>query len=270
MRKHLLAMAVILTVATGCDNVAWGGIDVTLKSPPPSSRNRTAAPEVGEDSTSANVDGPILLAGVREGTRADFVVVGEVHPEALRVFPDPDFPEDVDRLSRITAPGSEWILFSEGVRVGRMVVDETRQASEFCGSPTTLSGVVELVSPAAAAERLLALPTGSAAEHPYEDYRSISHVYDQRVATPRGSRSQPRSWFRTSSTSRLLARGRIPCSSSGDRREPSTRNPMSRTGRSRPKAKVRPGISTTWIGTEMAPTRSYSMCSGPIVDGSPR
>lgn len=183
MRKHLLAIAVILTVAAGCDNVAWGGIDVALKAPPPSSRGRTAAVSVDEDPPPDNFDGPILLAGVRDGSRAEFVVVGEVHPDELRVFPDPNFPEDVDRLSRIAAPGSEWILFSEGVRIGRMVVDATQRAPEFCGSPTTLSGVIEVVPTAAAAERLLALPTGTAAGRPYEDYRPISHVYDQRVAT---------------------------------------------------------------------------------------
>jgi hypothetical protein len=183
MRKHLLATAVILTVATGCDNVAWGGIDVDLKSPPASSRNPAVEVEADEETGSVNFDGPILLAGVRDGVRADFVVVGEVHPEVLREFPDPAFPEDVERLDRVAAPGSEWILFSEGVRVGRMVSDVTRPADDFCGSRVTISGVVEVVPTAAAAERLLALPAEDAATREYRDYRAIPHVYDQRVAT---------------------------------------------------------------------------------------
>ena len=35
MRRHFLAIAVILTVPTGCDNVAWGGIEVRVESPEP-------------------------------------------------------------------------------------------------------------------------------------------------------------------------------------------------------------------------------------------
>jgi hypothetical protein len=83
MRKHLLAIAVILTVGTGCDNVAWEGADVELR-PPPSAREPEPEPaetDLAEGPT--NVHGPILLAGTREGMRADLVVVGEVHPREL-------------------------------------------------------------------------------------------------------------------------------------------------------------------------------------------
>ncbi len=183
MRKHLLALAVILTVATGCDNVAWGGIDVELRPPPVSSRGPAAGTEVEEEVGVTNISGPILLAGIRTGARADFVIVGEVHPDRLHGFPDPAFPEDVERLERITAPGSEWILFAEGVRVGRMVADAVEAADDYCGSRIMISGVVEVVPSAAAAERLLALPAEDAREWEYRDYESISHSYDQRVAT---------------------------------------------------------------------------------------
>jgi len=183
MRKHLLTIPVILTVATGCDNVAWGGIDVDLKPPPVSSRGSAVGAEVEEELGAANFAGPILLAGVRDGARADFVIVGEVHPEMLQEFPDPAFPEDVERLDRISAAGSEWILFAEGVRVGRMVADAVRPADDFCGSRATISGVVELVPTAATAERLLALPADNARDWEYRDYQAIPHSYDQRVAT---------------------------------------------------------------------------------------
>ncbi|MDA1102553.1 MAG: hypothetical protein O2956_03065 [Gemmatimonadetes bacterium] len=183
MRKHLLAIAVILTVATGCDNVAWGGIDVELKPPPPSSRTAVDADEPAGVVGPVNVAGPILLAGTRTGARADFVIVGEVHPGVLREFPHPAFPDDTTRLEEVTAPGSEWILFSEGVRVGRMVADAVRPAEGFCGARTVLSGFVELVPTASGAERLLALPAESSAQHPYGNYAAIAHDYDQRVAT---------------------------------------------------------------------------------------
>ena len=43
MQKHLLALSVILTVATGCDNVAWGGIDVDVIGTPTELRSRYPA-----------------------------------------------------------------------------------------------------------------------------------------------------------------------------------------------------------------------------------
>ncbi len=183
MQKHLLALAVILTVATGCDNVAWGGIDVDLLPPPESTGPATGEVEVTEDGGVVNLAAPVLLAGVRNGVRADFVVVGEVHPGAVHPFPDPTFPEDVDRLSALTEVGSEWILFSDGVRVGRMVVDEAGTADGFCAGRSRVSGTVELVPTAAGAERLLALPGSDASDLPYLEYRALGDVYDQRVAT---------------------------------------------------------------------------------------
>jgi hypothetical protein len=183
MRKHLLALTVILTVGTGCDNVEWGSVSVEIVPPPESSRAPNVEVEPTEQSGPDNFTGPILLAGVRSGERASFVVVGEVHPDALRSFPDPDFPEDEARLAALVTPGSEWVLFSEGVRVGRMVTEAAGSAAAYCGTRASVSGVVELVPSAAAAERLLALPAESAAGRPYEPYRAIGHVYDQRVAS---------------------------------------------------------------------------------------
>lgn len=183
MRKHLLALVVILTAGTGCDNVEWGGMDFEMA--PPAPTTRPASNEVVSDAPTGpeNFDGPLLFAGVRDGERADLVLVGEVHQDALRTFPDPAFPEDADRLAALTAPGSEWVLFSEGVRVGRMTTEVSQTVPGYCGERISLSGVVELVPSAAQAERLLALPAEAAADHPYEPYVAIQHDYDQRVGS---------------------------------------------------------------------------------------
>lgn len=183
MRKHLLAIAVILTVPTGCDNVAWGGIDVELKPPPEAERATLEDGEEDIESGPVNVDGPLLLAGIRTGMTGDFVVVGEVLPEGMSAFPDPAFPEDVQRLASATAVGSEWVLFSEGVRVGRMVVASTGLAEGYCGSRSTVSGIIEVVPTAAEAERLLALPADEASSRAYGEYSARSDAYAQRVAT---------------------------------------------------------------------------------------
>lgn len=185
MQKHLLTLVLILTGATGCDNVAWGGIDVQLRGPPTAdgSAESRAESETGADSAAIKVGGPLLLAGERTGERAELVVVGELLADGLSVFPDPRFPSDTTRLARLSAPGSEWVLFSEGVRVGRMVTDSSEPATEYCGSRVRIAGVVELVPTAATAERLLALPADDADGHPYEPYVEHAHVYDQRVAS---------------------------------------------------------------------------------------
>jgi len=184
MQKHLLAIALILTGTAGCDNVAWGGIDVQLQPPP-------TAEGVAEDDTDdgvatdtvTKVPGPLLLAGERSGERADLVLVGELLAHGLSSFPDPRFPEDATRLAEISSPGSEWILFSEGVRVGRMIADASAPAEEYCGARVRISGVVELVPSAAGARRLLALPATDAESEPYEPYAEHPHVYEQRVAS---------------------------------------------------------------------------------------
>lgn len=183
MRKHLLAIALILTGAPGCDNVGWGGIDVELAPPPEASGGQAVEVDQPISEGPTKVPGPVLLAGTRDGERGTFVVVGEVAGNALRTFPDAAFPQDTERLRRLTAPGSEWILFSEGVRVGRLITELVGPARDFCGGRLAVTGLVELVPSAAEAERLLALPTADAATRPHEAYRELQHVYDQRVAS---------------------------------------------------------------------------------------
>jgi len=191
MRRKLLAIAVILTVVSGCDNVTWGGADLRLNPP------RTKAELAGQAPlpTAASVeeeeplrdlpDGPILLAGSRSGTQATLTVVGEVQVDALGAFAsDDDIPGFRDRFtSEFLALGSEWVLFSQGVRVGRLTATETGIAEDFCVPRPTISGTVELVPNAADAQRFLALPASVAADRTYDPYQVHRHDYDQRVGS---------------------------------------------------------------------------------------
>ncbi len=183
MQKHLLALAVIVTASTGCDNVAWGGASIELRGPPETQTTVEPSEDETPTETVSNVDGPLLLAGVRVGERADFVLVGEVLPDRLEPFPNPDFAEDQERLGTLTQPGAEWVLFSEGVRVGRMTVEASSPQPGYCADRIGVSGVVELIPSAAEARRLLAMPAESTLDRPYEPYRSFTHDYDQRVAS---------------------------------------------------------------------------------------
>lgn len=187
MRRRWLLVAVILTVASGCDNVSWGGVEMRLVPPP----EAAPAPVPAGDSAVAQAPlpalptGPILLAGTRDGDRATLVVVGEVRGDALEPLPDeagaPGFNAHFSRT--LLAPGTELVLFAEGVRVGRLTVTESGTDERFCAPRPTATGTVELVPGAAGATRLLALRDDGAVARPFGDYRPLSHDYDQRVAS---------------------------------------------------------------------------------------
>lgn len=186
MERRWLLVAVILTVASGCDNVSWGGVEMRLVSPPPPSAPliATQAPVEEEVPLPPLPDGPILLAGSRDGDQATLTVVGEVRGDALApLLSDAEAPGFTDHFTRtLLPPGTELILFAEGVRVGRMTVAESRVDDRFCTPRPAVTGTVELVPGAAGATRILALLDESASSRPFEAYRALSHDYDQRVA----------------------------------------------------------------------------------------
>lgn len=182
MRRHLLTLGVILVGAAACDNVAFDGMEIDVVPPPPTV-DKSSSDAAEADEGPVNVDEPILLAGERDGARATLTLVGEIHGDLVRPFPDPAFVTDSARLAALVAPGSEWILFSEGVRVGRMFTDFAGTANGYCGARATVTGTVELVPSAAAAVRLMALSAADAGDRAYGEYQELQHVYDQRVAS---------------------------------------------------------------------------------------
>jgi hypothetical protein len=177
MRRHLLATAVILTVASGCDNVAWGGVDWQMVPPPaaePGTPAEAALPD--EPAPPPEVPRPLLLAGTRDDATATLVVVGELRDGAL-------VPATSVSIQTGASAGSEWILFAEGVRVGRMTAGTVGPAESFCPTTLALSGIVELVPAAAPLERFLALPADEARGLEHEPIETLAHDYDQRVAS---------------------------------------------------------------------------------------
>jgi hypothetical protein len=189
MRLRWLATAVIVTVLPGCDNVTWGGIDAHLTPPPAKGSEPVEAPAeaAAEGSTPlpALPDGPVLLAGRRDGSTGTLTVVGELAPGGLVPLPsEEEAPGFAAHFSEVRlAPGTEFVLFSEGVRVGRLTATETGTDARFCGTRPTVTGVVELRPGATGAQRLLALPVEAARDRGWEAFRSLQHDYDQRVAS---------------------------------------------------------------------------------------
>jgi len=187
MRRRWLLVAVILTVTSGCDNVSWGGVEMHMEPPPPKvpTAQEVAAEAEAEAALPQLPEGPVLLAGTRDGDRATLVVVGEVQGDGLAALPtEVQVPGFHDHFTRnMLAPGTELVLFSEGVRVGRMTVDETTSDDRFCAPRAQVSGTVELVPGAGAATRLLALADSAAPRRPFGAYRSLSHDFEQRAAS---------------------------------------------------------------------------------------
>ena len=186
MLSRRLALAVIVTALSGCDNVSWGGAEVRLQAPP--ARSEMEAPEAERADSAgprfAPPEGPLLLAGTREGDRASLVVVGELRGrDVLRLTPESEAPGYRDYLvSTVLAPGEEFILFSGGVRVGRLVAETAEADPVWCGEPA-VTGTVELVPGAGSADRFLALPAPAATDRPYGAFRQYRHNYEQRVGS---------------------------------------------------------------------------------------
>jgi hypothetical protein len=187
MRRRWLTIAVILTAPSACDNVRWGGVDVRLEAPPTRAEASPGATAERKDTASlpGHEAGPLLLAGTRSGDSATLAVVGDVEGDSLGAFPGDSARagsrEDV--TARLLSAGTELVLFSGGVRVGHMSVTSTGVDSSFCVPRPTVSGVVEVVPEAAAAQRFMALPAAAASTRRYEPYHAYHHNYDQRVAS---------------------------------------------------------------------------------------
>ena len=188
MRRYFMAIPVILTVAAGCDNVAWGGIEVSLE-PPPHDSVPVADTALVEAAPAPAPQGPLLLAGSRTGSTVTLSPVGMLLPDGLAPVPATVVPTAASGgrqgVAALLEQGTEWVLFAEGVRVGSMTVTETGTSTELCGAAPTVSGPPELLPGATSAERFLALPAGRADDWPYETYRALEHTYDQRVGSLR-------------------------------------------------------------------------------------
>jgi hypothetical protein len=97
--------------------------------------------------------------GTRSGARVTLRPVAELRGDTLMPLPDeedaPGFLEHF-RAQRL-APGAEFTLFAGGSRVGTLVADTSAVVADACRPRATVSGLAELVQPAAGATRFLAL-----------------------------------------------------------------------------------------------------------------
>jgi hypothetical protein len=148
--------------------------------PPPVAQPGTPAATPEEPAPPPEVARPLLLAGTRDGSNdgstATLVVVGELSDGAVvRATPT--------SLASGATEGSEWILFTDGVRVGRMTTESVGPAEDYCAGSPALSGTIELVPSAAPLERFIALSATEVGDVPRGERVVHEHDYDQRVAS---------------------------------------------------------------------------------------
>ena len=170
----------IVIVATGCDNVEWGGVDFGLRSPSESlvSDSPPEVVEVAEDTVPDTPSlGPMLYLGHRAGGEATLVPVAEIRPDGL-------FPiEGIGSVEASRAfvaehftPGQEFTLFSDGARVGSLRADRFSVDERYCRVRPQIRGPVELTPSGAAIQTFLALPAPEGSVFAYGAYSPVAQT----------------------------------------------------------------------------------------------
>lgn len=125
----LLLGSVIVTALPGCDNVQWGGMEISLQPPdPPPSALVEPEPEPDEDAPLLPVEtGPLLYLVEREGSGAgaSLLPVARITSEGFEPLPTADdTPDLLPRfpLERWEA-GTEFLLLDRGRRAGTLIAD---------------------------------------------------------------------------------------------------------------------------------------------------
>jgi hypothetical protein len=144
--------ALILIALTGCDNVRWGGADIAVVSPPP--RAPADAQVTGDDGD------PVLYHVQRSEQGAIMRPIAEIGSDSLvPVRPAADPTSFGNRfIAEHMRQGAEFVLFSNGVRVGTLVVESaTLPSAATCPAVPQAGGVLELAQEAGEITELLAL-----------------------------------------------------------------------------------------------------------------
>ena len=177
----------IVIVATGCDNVEWGGVELGLRSPSDSTVSEASA-EVEEVVENPVLDnpamGPVLYLGHRAGGEAILVAVAEIRPDGLSLLEGVGSVEAsrsfmVEHLT----PGLEFTLFSDGARVGRLTAERFSVDGRYCSARPQIRGPIELTPAAATVQRFLALPRREASAFEYGAYAPVVPTRDLRVTS---------------------------------------------------------------------------------------
>jgi hypothetical protein len=157
------AGALILMPTTACDNVSWGGADVTVVPPPPrvvaapGAVERTPEPRPGPEELP---EGPILYHVRVDDSTARLEPVAEIMDDSLRALqPGQNASSYADAyIGEYLREGAEFVLFRNGGRVGTFIVQSAAfDGGSPCRPLPSASGVLELSAGAQGADEFIAL-----------------------------------------------------------------------------------------------------------------
>ncbi|MGD8277493.1 MAG: hypothetical protein PVH00_05675, partial [Gemmatimonadota bacterium] len=178
------AGCLIVILLTACDNVSWGGVDVTVVPPPPRPSGQPA-PGV-EPGAERLPQGPVLFHVTASGSVGSMVPVGEIDGDSLlplRALSDP-WAYGENFIAEHMRQGREFVLFREGIRAGTFLVSAAALDSTACGPVPEATGALELGEAGAGVEEFLALERVQAPQIPRRAAQPLEATRAMRVIAP--------------------------------------------------------------------------------------
>jgi hypothetical protein len=156
--------ALMLIALSACDNVRWGGADVTIVSPPP--RTAAGVSAVTDEEAGVRMPTGAVLYYVRRGEDATTMrPVAEIDGDTLlAILPGAD-PETFGNrfIADHLRQGAEFVLFANGVRVGTFVVQGAEMPQfAVCPRVPQAVGLLELAQGTEEVVEMLALARNQA------------------------------------------------------------------------------------------------------------
>ena len=151
-----LAAPLILIGLGGCDNVEWGGAQLSIVPPPPSAE----APESEIEAAERLPDGPVVYYVRRDSAAAEVIPIGVVADDGMEPIDPGGDPEAFGSrfIAAYLREGAELTLFNRGRRAGTMIVDSAYMPTgEVCNPLPRATGEFELSGGAAEATEFLAM-----------------------------------------------------------------------------------------------------------------
>ncbi len=169
MTRSLRFLPVLCVLAlVGCDNINWGGVEFAIVPPP--EVNVTPATGTGmggEDVAERMPEGPVLYYVARSADGALMMPVGEIAGDSmLPIRARGDAQAFAQRfIGDHLRQGSEFVLFSNGRRVGTLVVDAAEPpAAGTCPALPRARGSMELATGADQISEFIAIANPYAPE----------------------------------------------------------------------------------------------------------
>jgi hypothetical protein len=151
--------ALILMTLSACDNVRWGGADVTIVAPPP--RATVAVDANGDEDPALRLPGgPVLYYVRRTEDGTSMIPVAEIDGDTLLPIRPGNDPETFGNrfIADHLRQGAEFVLFANGVRVGTLVVQGAGMPEAMtCPRVPRAQGLLELAQGTEEVVEMLAL-----------------------------------------------------------------------------------------------------------------